>query len=252
MPARTALVTGAAGGIGAATAARLARDGWAVAVTDVDERRARDGATALEGEGARAVGVALDVTDYGAAARAVAEVEDALGPIGALVNNAGWDRFEPFLENEPALWDRLIAVNLRGPIHLSHVVARRFAAGGTGGRIVNVASDAGRVGSTGETVYAACKAGVIGLTKSLARELARYAVTVNAVCPGPTETALLDEVRETELGGKVMRAILRTVPLGRFGTPEDVAHAVAYLVSDDAAFVTGQVLSVSGGLTMAG
>jgi 2-hydroxycyclohexanecarboxyl-CoA dehydrogenase len=250
--ARTALVTGAARGIGAATAARLARDGWAVAVTDVDEGLARAGAAALEAQGGRAVGVRLDVTDYGAALRAVAEVEDALGPIGALVNNAGWDRFEPFLENEPAIWDRLIAVNLRGPIHLSHVVARRFATGGTGGRIVSVASDAGRVGSTGETVYAACKAGVIGLTKSLARELARYAVTVNAVCPGPTETALLDEVRQSELGGKVMRAILRTVPLGRFGTPEDVAHAVAYLVSDDAAFVTGQVLSVSGGLTMAG
>lgn len=249
--ARTALVTGAGRGIGAAIAARLARDGWDVGVTDQDAGRAREVADALMAAGARATAYGLDVTDYDAVVGGVAAVEAALGPVTALVNNAGWDRLEPFLENEPGLWDRLIAVNLRGPIHLAHVVGRRLV-DRDGGRIVNIASDAGRVGSTGEAVYAACKAGVIGLTKSLAREFARAGVTVNAVCPGPTDTALLAEVQGTAFGTKVIRAIARSIPLGRLGVPEDIAGAVAYLLSDDAAFVTGQVISVSGGLTMVG
>jgi 2-hydroxycyclohexanecarboxyl-CoA dehydrogenase len=250
MPA--AFVTGGARGIGEAVARRLASDGWAVAVADLDEPAAVALAAVLQADGARAAGVAVDVADYAAVEAAVEQAEAALGPMTAVVNNAGWDRLEPFLDNEPSLWDRLIAVNLRGPINVSHVLGRRLAAQGTGGRMVNVSSDAARVGSTGEAVYAACKAGVIGLTKSLARELARHGVTVNAVCPGPTETRLLDEVRTSDLGAKVMRAIGRTIPLGRFGAPADVANAVAYFVADDAAFVTGQVLSVSGGLTMAG
>ena len=252
MPAaRAALVTGAARGIGAAVARALAAGGLAVAVTDRDAAEAERTAAAIRGAGGMARAWALDVTDAASVAAAVQAAERELPPLWVLVNNAGWDRLEPFLENDPALWDRLLAINVRGVLEVTRsvlggMVERR------GGRIVNVSSDAGRVGSMGETVYAACKAGVIGFTKSLAREVARHAITVNAVCPGPTETALLDEVRASERGAKIMDAVRRTIPLGRLGRPEDVATAVAYFASDGAEYVTGQVLSVSGGLTMAG
>jgi len=252
MPAaRSALVTGAARGIGAAVARALAGTGFAVAVTDRDAAQAESTAAAIRSAGGVAVAFTLDVTDAASVAAAVRAAEQELPPLWALVNNAGWDRLEPFLENDPALWDRLVAVNLRGAFEVTRTVLGGMVARG-GGRIVNVASDAGRVGSMGETVYAACKAGVIGFTKSLAREVARHAITVNAVCPGPTETALLDEVRASERGARIMDAVRRAIPLGRLGRPEDVAAAVAYFASDGAEYVTGQVLSVSGGLTMAG
>ena len=248
---RAALVTGAARGIGAAVARVLAVQGLAVAVTDRDG----DGADVLAAEvraaGGRAAGFALDVTEDASIPRVVGAVEAEFGPVWVLVNNAGWDRLEPFVENDPALWDRLIAVNLRGALHVTRAVLGGMTAR-RGGRIVNVSSDAGRVGSMGETVYAACKAGLLGFTKSLAREVARHGITVNAVCPGPTETALLDEVRGSSRGAKIMDAVGRTIPLGRFGTPGDVAAAVGYFASDGAEYVTGQVLSVSGGLTMVG
>jgi 2-hydroxycyclohexanecarboxyl-CoA dehydrogenase len=205
----------------------------------------------IRAAGGKAVAAVADVTRAETLESALATVETALGPVDLLVNNAGWDRLEPFMENDPALWDRLIAVNLKGPLWTTRVVLAGMLERGVG-RVVNVASDAGRVGSMGEVVYSACKAGVIGFTKSLARETARRGVTVNCVCPGPTETALLDEVRSSDRGAKIMQAVGRAIPLGRFGTPEDVAGAVAYFASDEAAYVTGQVLSVSGGLTMAG
>jgi 2-hydroxycyclohexanecarboxyl-CoA dehydrogenase len=201
--------------------------------------------------GGRALGITADVTDLGAMRAAVETVETALGPLDVLVNNAGWERLALFVESEPAFWDRIIAVNLKGVLNttraaLDGMIARRR------GRIVSIASDAGRVGSTGEAVYSACKAGVIGFTKALAREVARHAITVNAVCPGPTETQLLADVMEGERGAKILAGMQRTIPLGRLAQPEDVAGAVAYLASEEAAYVTGQVLSVSGGLTMAG
>ena len=181
----------------------------------------------------------------------IAAIERELGPVEALVNNAGWDVLARFVEGPPELWDRVIAVNLKGVLNATHAVLPGMIARGRG-RIVSISSDAGRVGSSGEAVYSACKAGVIGFSKALAREVARAGITVNCVCPGPTETALLASVMAGEQGEKVLAGMRRTIPLGRLGQPEDVAPAVVYLLSDGAAYVTGQVLSVSGGLTMHG
>jgi 2-hydroxycyclohexanecarboxyl-CoA dehydrogenase len=249
--ASVALVTGGGRGIGRAIARRLAQDGTAVGVTDLDGASAERVAAEIQAAGGRAAGMAADVSDPGTVRAAVTTLEQTLGPLDVLVNNAGWDRLQPFVENDPALWDRLIAVNLKGVLHatravLDGMIARRR------GRIVSISSDAGRVGSSGEAVYAACKAGIIGFSKTLAREVARHGITVNVVCPGPTDTALLAEVMEGERGAKVLQGMQRAIPLGRLATPEDVAGAVAYFVSEEAGYVTGQVLSVSGGLTMAG
>lgn len=244
---RVAIVTGGAKGIGAAIAGRLSEDGFGVAVLDLDEEAARATADASEGASAHRA----DVTSYESVRAAVQDVVAARGRLDALVNNAGWDRVEPFLDNDPELWDRLIGINLRGPINVCHVALPVMAEAG-GGRVVNVASDAGRVGSSGEAVYSACKGGVIALTKALAREMARRQVTVNCVCPGPTDTPLLGEIRSDATGDRIIEAIVRATPLRRLAKPEEIAGAVAYFLSPDAAFVTGQVVSVSGGLTMAG
>jgi 2-hydroxycyclohexanecarboxyl-CoA dehydrogenase len=249
--ARVAFVTGAGRGIGRAVALRLARAGLAVGVTDLDGASARAVAAEIAAAGGRATSEAADVTSLDAMRAAVRVVEGVLGPIDALVNNAGWDKMELFLENDPALWDRLLAINLKGVFNTTRAVLEGMAVRG-GGRVVSIASDAGRVGSTGEAVYSACKAGIVGFSKALAREMARKLITVNVVCPGPTDTALLAEVGATERGAKIVAGMQRAIPLGRLGQPEDIAGAVAYLVSDEAAFVTGQVLSVSGGLSMVG
>jgi 2-hydroxycyclohexanecarboxyl-CoA dehydrogenase len=181
----------------------------------------------------------------------ISAIERDLGPVEALVNNAGWDVLARFVEGPPELWDRVIAINLKGVLNATHAVLPGMIARGRG-RVVSIASDAGRVGSSGEAVYSACKAGVIGFSKALAREVARAGITVNCVCPGPTETALLESVMSGEGGEKVLAGMRRAIPLGRLGRPEDIAPAVVYLLSDGAAYVTGQVLSVSGGLTMHG
>ena len=241
---KVVLVTGAGRGMGRAIAERLAAEGATVAVTDVDEKSALETAAGLEG----AAGFRLDITDADEVARRIEEITGALGPIDALVNNAGWDKLAPFLNTDEDLWERLLDINLRGPIRMTKAVLPQMVERQSG-RIVNISSDAGRVGSTGEAVYSACKAGIIGFGKTVAREVARYGITVNAICPGPTDTPLLESVAEGN--EKVNDSLKRAIPMRRLGLPEDIAGAVAFMVSDDAAFITGQTLSVSGGLTMA-
>jgi 2-hydroxycyclohexanecarboxyl-CoA dehydrogenase len=229
----------------------LSRAGWAVGLLDLDGASAAAVAVEIAETGGAAAGAAADVTQPATVQAGIAAIERELGPVEALVNNAGWDVLARFVEGPPELWDRVIAVNLKGVLNATHAVLPGMIARGRG-RIVSISSDAGRVGSSGEAVYSACKAGVIGFSKALAREVARAGITVNCVCPGPTETALLAAVMAGEQGEKVLAGMRRTIPLGRLGLPEDVAPAVVYLLSDGAAYVTGQVLSVSGGLTMHG
>ena len=244
-------MTGAGRGIGRAIALRLARSGAAVGILDLDPASARAVANEILTAGGHAMAVDGDVSDLVAVEAAVRAIESVLGPIDVLVNNAGWERLALFVESDPALWDRLIAVNFKGALNATRTVLDGMIARQRG-RIVTIASDAGRVGSTGEAVYSGCKAALIGFSKALAREVARHGITVNAVCPGPTETQLLADVMTGDRGEKILAGMRRTIPLGRLGKPEDVAGAVAYLVSEESEYVTGQVLSVSGGLTMVG
>jgi 2-hydroxycyclohexanecarboxyl-CoA dehydrogenase len=248
-PERVAFVSGAARGIGRAIASRLAADGRAVAIGDLLEQEAQETAAAIEASGGRAIAVALDVTKAEAVANAAAEAVDRLGPIDILVNNAGWDELHPFLETEEPFWDRVIDINFKGVLRLTKAVLPGMAER-EWGRIVSISSDAGRVGSSGESVYAGAKGAIIAFTKTIAREVARNGVTANAVCPGPTDTAMLQQVMSGEGGDKVKEAMRRAVPMKRLGTPEDVAAAVTFLASEEAGFITGQALSVSGGLTM--
>ncbi len=249
---RTVVVTGGGGGIGGATCRRFARSGARVAVLDLNAEAAEKVAAAIRAEGGVAHGFKCDITDRASVDAAVAAVEGALGPIDVLVNNAGWDVFKPFTKTEPAQWDRLIAINLTGALHMHHAVLPGMAARKRG-RIVNIASDAARVGSSGEAVYAACKGGLVAFSKTIAREHARHGITVNVVCPGPTDTALFADYKEGAGNPeKLMEAFTRSIPLGRIGQPDDLPGAITFFASDDAAFITGQVLSVSGGLTMNG
>ena len=245
---RVAVVTGAARGIGAAIAGALAASGAAVAIWDVDRDGAGAQAETIAAEGAtKALGLGVDITSAGAVDAAVDTVVRELGPIDILVNNAGIDVIKPFLDSEEAEWDRIVAVNLKGTVLCCHRIAPAMVERGRGA-IVNIGSDAGRVGSSGETVYSASKGGVIAFTKSLARELARGGVRVNCVCPGPTDTALLDELADVNRG--LYDSLTRGIPLRRIAQPDDITPAVVFLTSDAAAYITGQTISVSGGLTM--
>jgi 2-hydroxycyclohexanecarboxyl-CoA dehydrogenase len=249
---RTVVVTGGGGGIGTATCKRFAEAGAKVAVFDVNEAAAQDTAAKIASAGGTAKAFACDITDYAGAERAIAAADTALGPIHALVNNAGWDVFKLFKDSTPAEWQKLISINLVGALNMHHVVLPGMIAR-KAGRIVNISSDAGRVGSSGEAVYAACKSGLIGFSKTLAREHARHGITVNVVCPGVTDTNLFAEYKKGAGNPeKLEEAFRRAIPLGRIGEPDDLPGAILFFASDDAAFVTGQVLSVSGGLTMAG
>ncbi len=250
---KVAVITGGGGGIGGATCARFAREGAKVAVLDRNLEGAQAVASRIASEGGQAIALACDITDRASVDAAIAKVKEQLGEIDVLVNNAGWDVFKPFTKTVPDEWERLIAINLVGALNMHHAVLPGMAARGTGGRIVNVASDAARVGSSGEAVYAACKGGLVAFSKTLAREHARHGITVNVVCPGPTDTALLAGVTGTAANPeKLVEAFTRAIPMGRLGQPDDLPGAILFFASDEASFVTGQVLSVSGGLTMAG
>ena len=249
---KTVIVTGGAGGIGGATCRRFAAEGAKVAVFDMNLEAAQKVADAIKSSGGIAAAFKCDITDRAAVDMAVAETISQLGPIDVLVNNAGWDVFKPFTKTTPDQWDRLIAINLTGALHMHHAVLPGMVARKCG-RIVNISSDAARVGSSGEAVYAACKGGLVAFSKTIAREHSRHGITVNVVCPGPTDTALFAEYKEGAGNPeKLMEAFTRAIPLGRIGQPEDLPGAIVFFASDDAAFITGQVLSVSGGLTMNG
>lgn len=245
-----AIVTGAGSGIGRATAERLGAEGALVVVNDINRERAAETVDRIEANGGRSVTAVADVTDRSAIRSMADDIAERYGGIDILVNNAGWDRVQWFLDQDPTEWDRIIDINFRGQLNCSWAVGRHMRTAESG-RIVAIASDAGRVGSSGEAVYAGTKGGIIAFTKTLARELARYDVTCNIVSPGPADTALLSDMRsESELGEAILDRVAESIPLGHIADPQDVAGAVAFFASDDAAYVTGQVLSVSGGLTM--
>ncbi len=246
---KVAIVTGGGQGIGRALCLRLAEEGARVAIFDLKPEAGQETA-ALAGDGAVLKTYAVDVGDGEAVDAAVAQVEAELGPIWALVNNAGWDQPMPFLATDRALWDKIIRINLYGPLNTHRAVAPLMVKRGTG-RIINIASDAARVGTSNEAVYSACKGGLISFTKSVARELANKGVLLNVVCPGPTNTPMMASVLgEGEQAVKWKDAMVRGIPLKRMGEPEDYGGLVAFLASDDAAYITGQTFSVSGGMNM--
>jgi 2-hydroxycyclohexanecarboxyl-CoA dehydrogenase len=248
---RAAIVTGGANGIGAAIVDRLGVEGCAVGIFDLDEDGAFRVAKKITANGGKANVYKVDITDYRAVEAAVEKCEKDLGPTSFLVNNAGWDRAVNFLDTTPDFWTKVININLVGPLNMHHLVLRGMVARGFG-RVVNIASDAGRVGSSGESVYSACKGGMIALTKTLARECVRKGVILNVVCPGPTDTAILRSFLDRPEGAKILEGLKNAIPMRRVGQADDYPGLVAFLLSDDAAYMTGQTISVSGGLTMQG
>ncbi len=249
--ARVALVTGGGRGIGREICLGLARDGRRVAVTDLRVPEATETAAMINAAGGTAIAVEMDVADAAAVSGGLQTVANELGPVEVLVNCAGWDVLTPFVATDEDFWDRIIEINYKGPLRTTHGCLPAMIEAGFG-RIVNIGSDAGRVGSSGEAVYAGAKGGVIAFTKTIAREVARRGITANVVCPGPTDTPLLEEIAAaTDTSDKIIGAMARAVPMKRIGQPHEVAAAVVFLCSEEAGYITGQTLSVSGGLTMA-
>lgn len=239
---KIAIVTGAGRGIGRAIAEKFAREGASVVVADLDAGTSAKVAGQL---GGGALGIGTDVTSRESVEAMVTRVRESFGRIDVLVNNAGWDKAGPFVDSDPADWDRIVQINLYGVLNTTQEVLPALVDRGSGA-IVNIASDAGRVGSSGEAVYSATKGGVIPFTKTIAREIARHGVRANSVCPGPTDTDLFESFADP----KLRESLARAIPFRRIGTPADIAGAVAFLACDEAAYITGQTLSVSGGLTM--
>ena len=249
---KTVIVTGGGGGIGAPTCMRFAQEGARVVVMDVNATAAQETVQKIQNSGGQALACAVDLRDAAKTAVEIARIEEDFGEIDILVNGVGWDVFTPFLKSGPDFWTKIIDINLRSVLNITHPVLASMVTRRSG-KIVSLASDAARGGSSGESVYAACKAGIIAFSKTLAREHARHGISVNVVCPGVTETAMLEAFME-EAGDKekLRQAFARAVPMGRLGQPEDLPGAIVFFASDDANFITGQVLSVSGGLTMHG
>lgn len=246
---KRAIVTGGGGGLGGAICKRLAEAGCVVGVFDLNEAAAIKTADVI---GEKAAAFAVDISDFEAVKSGVAAFEAKFGPTDILVNNAGWDQVGNFLDTDKALWEKIVGINLWGPLHMTHAVASGMSERGSG-KIISIASDAARVGSTGEGVYSACKGGIVAFSKTLARELARKNINVNVVCPGPSDTAILNDfIGEGEMGQKIYEGLKRAIPFKRLGQPEDFGGIVAFLASEEADYITGQVISVSGGLTMAG
>lgn len=249
---KLALVTGGGGGIGQAICCRLAEEGCVLGVLDLNKDSAEATCKLIEAAGGEAIPLAADISDYAAVSAAVAELTAQGRDIDILINCAGWDKFIPFAKQAPEDWGKVLNINLVGTMNVTHVVVPGMLARGAG-RIVSIASDAGRVGSAGEAAYSAAKGGIIAFTKSLAREVAHKDIRVNAVCPGPTETNMMNEVvNSSGSADKLRDALLKLIPVRRFGQPEDIAGIVAFLASDDVAYITGQVISASGGLSMHG
>jgi len=243
---KTVLITGGASGIGKATVLEFARCGARVICADINEAKAAEVAKEAADGGWKADVAILDMADPKSVRRSAADVIARYQKVDVLVNAAGYGDIQPFMENTPDYMDRVIAINLGGPIQFTQALLPPMIAAGKG-KIVNIASDAGRVGSGGETVYAGAKGGVIAFTKSLAREVARYAINVNCVCPGPTDTPMLATRSE-----KLREAFLKAIPFRRFAKPQEIADAILFFASSRSDYVTGQVLSISGGLTFAG
>ncbi len=249
---KTAVITGAGSGLGCGMAQRMAEEGVRVAVVDINLAGAEETVREITEAGGEARAFELDITDYSAAVSCIESVEAGLGSVDILVNNAGWDAAMPFLDTDPDLWKKIIDINLYGPLNLQHILVPKMLEH-DGGKIINIASDAGRVGSSGEAVYSACKGGVIAFSKTLARELGRKGIIVNTVCPGPSDTPLFaDFAGEGEAGKKLRASLERSIPLRRLGTADDIAGIVTFLASSEADFIIGQTISVSGGLTMHG
>ena len=249
---RIILVTGAAGGIGKEICKRFAEEGSIVIATDLNALGLEDLKSRLNDLKGSLQTHVLNITDALAVESIVSKVLEENGRIDALINNAGWDHAAPFVDTDPNLWRKLININLIGPLNLQKAVLPSMIASGRG-KIINIASDAGRVGSSGESVYSACKGGIIAFSKTLAREQARNGIIVNTVCPGPTDTPLLQSfVGNSEFSEKIYNGLKRAIPMKRIGQPEDLPGIVAFLASSDANFITGQTISVSGGLTMHG
>ena len=247
---RSIIVTGAASGIGRAIAEYLALQGAMVGIFDLNGEGAKNAAREIGDLGGKALGYHLDITNYQSASDTVEAFQNEAGPLYGLVNNAGWDEAKNFIDTEPDFWRKVIDINLYGPMNMTHVACRRMAEHGQG-RVVSIASDAGRVGSSGEAVYSAAKGGTIALMKTLAREFARQGITFNSVCPGPTDTPLLAAF-DASSGGRLAPALERSVPMRRLAQPSDFPQVVAMFLNPASGYVTGQTISVSGGLSMHG